>query len=79
MNFTKKEKLGYGILGILILATGLYSLIVGVISGSSAPGGYFFKGISARIIGLFIAALGAWLLYAVIKTPASPPENDENG
>ena len=77
MTFTRKEKIGYGILGILILAAGLHSLISGF-SGSSSPGGYFLEGILARVIGLFVAAIGTWLLYAVIKSPTSPPGDSEN-
>lgn len=77
MQFTKKEKIGYGILGIMILLTGLYYLIFGAPT-DALGGAATFGSIGDRILGLFVATLGAWFCRAVIKSPTIFSDDNSN-
>lgn len=78
MKFTKKEKIGYTLLGLGLTGSGLYSLFLGVGGGIPGLSGHYDKGIFPRIVGLIMAMAGTFIISKVMKSPTIPPKDDSN-
>lgn len=66
MKFSPKERAGYGILGVLVLVSGLYSAFTGRGGGTAGTSSVHNTGISAILIGIAMTGAGGFLLYKVI-------------
>ena len=65
MKFTKKEKIAYGILGILLFMSGIYGLITGVAGGVPGTSSEYDTGFFGHIWGLVLTIIGGYILYKI--------------
>jgi hypothetical protein len=69
MEYTKKEEIGHGILAILLISVGIYSLITGVGGGTPGTSSTYTKGIFSRFVGLLIAIAGVFMIKSILTSP----------